>query len=308
MSQYNDLYTDHYIKTGEKMARLNRYQIMELYKEEIKKTLSKEGKVFALNDIKSIFVSKRSEWHMPNVATYKNFIEFLVEQKKWLIPIEIPRGIRYILQIDEIISPDYVASHIYPDSYLSHYSAVSFHGLTGEIIKTIFSSREHAFSNRSELSDLDQQHIDNAFSKEMRKSNQYFEYNKQRIYVLSSKDGQLGIKETNGIRVTTIERTLIDITVRPEYSGGVYEVLNIFINAKGKFSANKLRSLLLQLNYSYPYHQCLGFYLEIAGYPDDVLNLFKSMPIKLDFYLTYNIQDAEYNDTWKIHYPKHFAQ
>ncbi|MFD1992790.1 hypothetical protein ACFSGI_22685 [Paenibacillus nicotianae] len=280
---------------------------MDLYKEDIKKALITRGKVFSPNDLKDIFANYRQEWRMPGAATHLNFIDFLVEQKKWLTSLTIPRGTRYVLQTEGTISAEYVASHIFTDTYLSHYSAVDFHGLTREIIKTVFTSREHSSAKYTDSAEMDQERINYAFSKKMRKSNQYFEYNKQRIYLLSSKDGEIGIQSYNDLRVSTIERTLIDIAVRPEYCGGVYEVLNVFINAKGKFSANKLRSFLLKLKYAYPYHQCIGFYLELAGYPENIIKLFKNMSMKFDFYLTYNIENPEYNENWRIYYPKNFA-
>lgn len=41
----------------------------------------------------------------------------------------------------------------------------------------------------------------------------------------------VGVKTIKKIRVTDLERTLIDIAVRPAYSGGVFEVLEAFKNA-----------------------------------------------------------------------------
>ena len=55
----------------------------------------------------------------------------------------------------------------------------------------------------------------------------------------------------NGVRVTDLERTLIDIAVRPEYAGGVYEVLNVYRLAKGKVSANNEKLTSGQLNNSW---------------------------------------------------------
>jgi hypothetical protein len=44
--------------------------------------------------------------------------------------------------------------------------------------------------------------------------------------------------EALGIPVTNLERTLIDITVRPDYAGGVQNVLDAFRIARAAFGAD----------------------------------------------------------------------
>ena len=72
-------------------------------------------------------------------------------------------------------------------------------------------------------------------------------------------------REGGSIPTTNIERTLIDIAVRPVYSGGVFEVLKAYKMAKDKVSINKLAAYLKKIGYVYPYHQVVGFYLEKSG-------------------------------------------
>ena len=49
--------------------------------------------------------------------------------------------------------------------------------------------------------------------------------------------------------VTGVERTLIDATVRPVYSGGINEVLTAFSRASKMVSINKLVAMLKKINY-----------------------------------------------------------
>jgi predicted transcriptional regulator of viral defense system len=101
-----------------------------------------------------------------------------------------------------------------------------------------------------------------------------------------------------------VERTLIDITVRPVYSGGVFEVLKAFERAKEEVSINKLLGFLNQLNYIYPYHQAIGFYLTKAGYKESQIKMVKELGINYDFYLDYQIKDPDFSEEWRIYYPK----
>ena len=122
--------------------------------------------------------------------------------------------------------------------------------------------------------------------------------------------GGLGIIRSEGpegekLRVTNVERTLIDITVRPFYAGGVFEVLKAFKLAKDQVSINKLAATLKKIGYVYPYHQAIGFYLERSGvYKESSIDIFRRMDKNYDFYLTYQIRDKEYSKDWRLFYPK----
>jgi len=51
--------------------------------------------------------------------------------------------------------------------------------------------------------------------------------------------------------VTSIERTLVDAAVRPQYSGGVTAVLRAYGKAGGRLSIKRLLSILTNLDYLY---------------------------------------------------------
>ena len=136
-----------------------------------------------------------------------------------------------------------------------------------------------------------------------------------RVIFLNGKNtGNLGVveEEFNGtggeqfgrIRVTNVERTLIDITVRPVYSGGVSEVLKAFRLAHGRVSVNRLAAMVKKLAFIYPYHQAVGFYLERAAYRSSSLDLFRSIPREFDFYLEHGLKEKEYLKDWRLFIPK----
>ena len=109
------------------------------------------------------------------------------------------------------------------------------------------------------------------------------------------------------IRVTNLERTLIDIALRPYYSGGVEKVLDAYKLALGSVNVTQLAEYLTQLNYVYPFHQAIGWYMEKAGYSDKQLKPFRSQSKLRLFYLTHKMQNPILDTAWKIFVPSHIV-
>jgi predicted transcriptional regulator of viral defense system len=243
-------------------------------------------------------------------TTLDDLIEFLTKYGR-LERIEINflsrKMIRYIWGSASVYE---VALSWHPASYLSHYTAVYFHDLTEQIPKTIYLNLEQQRKAPPQRK-LDQANIDAAFKRPMRRSKAIGKFVDFEICLLSSMGSlNLGVIESDGpdrekVRLTNVERTLIDITVRPGYAGGVFEVLRAFRSAKGKVSINKLAAMLKTLDYVYPYHQAVGFYLQRSGvYDRQVIKLLRKFEMKYDFYLAYDMRDTEYSKEWRLFFPK----
>lgn len=269
------------------------------------------SRVFMLSQLNRILVTHILDWKIGMEVSVRDFLYFLSSEKILQeIKLEFP-GKTFTRYILENASAFEVALSIFPRSYLSHYSAVFVHHLTDQIPKTVYVNHEQRLSSVS-TGKLEQSRIDMAFKNAQRLSNYIASFQNQKIIALNGKNtNNLGVIEANGLQgeklhVTNIERTLIDIAVRPVYAGGVFEVLNAYKRAGEHASVNKLTAVLKQLEYTYPYHQAIGFYLEKAGvYSENQIELLrKSFPMEFDFYLAHGMKATSYSERWRLHYPK----
>jgi predicted transcriptional regulator of viral defense system len=197
------------------------------------------------------------------------------------------------------------------NGYFSHYTAMHLHGLTDQIPKTIYFNVEQPASAGG--GKLSQEGIDRAFRGKCRTSNNVITFGDMRICRLNGGNThQLGVvdfktDEGEKIRITDTERTLIDAVVRPVYAGGIGEVAEAFRAATDKVSIKKLAEYLRRLNFTYPYHQAIGFYLEHAGtYKGADIKLMQRFPIEYDFYLNYQLKNPAHNKKWRLFTPQRF--
>jgi len=267
-------------------------------------------RVFSYSDLQQMLEENREYWRLTKSTTLTDFIEFLTKYGR-LNKIDISFPGRTMTRYTWGGTPTYeVVLSWHPASYLSHYTAVYLHDLTEQIPKTIYLNVEQP-RKTSPSRRLDQANIDAAFKRPMRRSKTVAQFGDFEICLLSSMgELNLGVVESDGpegqkIRLTNVERTLIDITVRPGYAGGVFEVLKAFKNAREKVSINRLTAMLKKLDYVYPYHQAIGFYLERSGvYDESSIRLLRKIKMSHDFYLAHGMKDPEYSKEWRLFFPQ----
>lgn len=271
-------------------------------------------KIYRLVDIASVLSLNRSFWRLTQSMTSDEFLGYLVKSTK-LRRLEFPfkrrKEIRYVW--GEVPALEVIQA-LYPKAFFSHYAAVRFHGLTEQLPKTLYLNVEQPA--RGLNTDPTQRSVDAAFTRKPRITSNVATFADYNIYQINGKDsGQLGVIDRQVpdiesdlsalVRVTGVERTLIDIAVRPMYAGGVHEVLKAYEMASGAVSINRLAAMLKQLNFTYPYHQAIGFYIEKCGaYSESSLQIIRSLPKSLDFYLTYQMSDRAYVADWRLWVPK----
>jgi hypothetical protein len=286
---------------------------IRIAKADIVKAFDERGvRVLTKGDIDAILEENREFWRLRQTMSAEEFIRFLVHDTKMQkVALDFPhrKVLRYVwgnLPLNELLMA------IDSKCYFSHYTAVAFHGLTEQVPKTVYVNREQP-PKPHPPGDLTQDSIDRAFRGPTRLSSNFIKHKDRTIYLLSGKQtGNLGVvkvedSDHTAVRVTGLERTLIDIAVRPEYAGGVFEVLRAYKAAQGRVSVNKIGATLKKLDYLYPYHQAIGFYLERAGvYREAAIELLRRFEFKYDFYLMHQIKEKAYSKKWRLYYPKGF--
>jgi hypothetical protein len=248
---------------------------------------------------------------LPKVTRVKDLINFLVENNV-LLPFkhQISKNQSTTKYAFREIHKYKTPLKLRKRSFLSHYTAMYLHNLTENIPKNVYTNQEQSKKPSTKNYDLQQKNIDKAFSKPMRKTNHIGFFDEFNTYMLNGKNTErLGITEIEvdgeKLAITDIERTLVDLSIRPGYGGGVEEILAAYKNAKGEISINRLLAYLKKMDYIYPYHQVLGFYLEKAGYKESHLKILDGMDLEYDFYLNYNMKNPSFSERWKLYYPEH---
>jgi len=271
-------------------------------------------RIWLHSDLQKTIEDKRAAWNLAQSTTTAQFIQFLLESgqlKRIVFPFPAPyrKETRYTWGDVPLYS---VLLTLRDQCYFSNYSALFFHGLTEQVPKTHYLTTELAASQSSRPQPLTQDAIDRAFRNKPRTTNQIAETPDFRVCLTQAKNtNALGVIDkpidtplgSVNLRLTSLERTLLDAAVRPHYSGGVFEILKAFRNARDQVSPNRLAATLKKLDYAYPYHQAVGFYLQRADYPEPALSLFR-LPMSFDFYLSHGHKDLQYIPEWRLHVPR----
>ncbi len=270
-----------------------------------------EQNIFKQSEISNILEQGRHEWGLPKSMTGSSFGKRLVEAKfirMHSFPFPNRPERRYAKPHVPMLE---VLQSIKANSYYTHASAMQVHGILRERIGDIYINFEQPEHERGSLPE--QVRIDAAFKGNPRKTNNFINRDSGVITMLNGmQTGMLGVEEKYvdvlddepaNIRVTNLERTLIDITVRPYYAGDVEVVLHAFEQARNRINITQLVKYLTKLNYVYPYHQALGWYLEKAGYSPQQLKTLRSRPRLRRFYLAHKMQKPVFDETWQVFVP-----
>ena len=289
------------------------------------------AQIYNRPELAGLLESHRSEWQAPPSLTFKRFLGTMESQgslkrleirrlpskgriRRMGIPYD-PRYVnpafgmltRYVSREPSIYG---VALSLRPDAYLSHATALHLHGLTTQSLGPVYVNKEQ--TPKPSRANLDQGAMSAAFKRAPRVSQNTYSYEGVEIVLLSGKHtnrlqvGEIADGTGGTVPATQMERTLIDVAVRPVYAGGASRVLEAFRAAKGRLSVTTLLEALQGIRHVYPYHQAIGFYMERAGYTSDDCEQLRALGLNFDFYLEHGMVSPEYDVSWRLHYPEGF--
>lgn len=266
-------------------------------------------RVLSQTELTPLIVELRVEHAFPRSLSEHSFLRRLIENG---ILKEIPLNATYSFDAKRYhwgTFSDYeLALSLKPGAYLSHGTAALLHNLIDHKPTTIYINKEQ--SPKHSKGTLTQTGIDRAFSNKQRQSGYIVTHDRTQIVLLSGKNSnRLGVIRVRGpqgeqLELTNVERTLIDIAVRPSYAGGAKNVAKAYRNAFSHTSVSRLAKMLEELRYVYPYHQTLGFYLENAGHSPSTLQPLRDLGLNFDFYLEHGMRQSRLDPTWRVYCPE----
>lgn len=102
------------------------------------------------------------------------------------------------------------------------------------------------------------------------------------------------------MRTADLERTLVDIAVRPAYCQNIALVLEAYRRAATKADGAHILEMLDDQNYLYRYAQSIGFLMQRS---DDRLRTLSAAHIQPAFYIAHGIKSAAYEEHRRVLYP-----
>lgn len=175
-----------------------------------------------------------------------------------------------------------IASNISDSSFLCYHSALEYYGIANQVYNVVYVGSLTRFNN--------------------------FEFEDNEYICQKVSDVKFVNNIINeGIRVTSLEKTIVDCIDKIDIAGGIEEVLNALEQTK-YLNEEKILGILQYKNKIFLY-QKLGFFIELYNEQLDFSeNFFKvcksKIKNKINYLLSEDAKNIEFDCKWKLMVPK----
>lgn len=291
---------------------MGRKELFNTNKTYILKQFKKKPFYFSNVDISRIKDELKKKSLIPKNMSYDRFFNRLIDEGLNTFTLSIKGSYKTRYSFKKNLDHDLFASILSgKKTFLSMTTALRFQGFTDYRNDVIFISREQSDKGYYDHENvLKQAAVDKAFRQSTpRYSNSIGELDGKSYVFLSPKysDCYEVITMKNGVKVSSINRSFVEMIINIHYFKTYTTIINIFRPLKEKLDVKKIYTFIKILNYIYPYFQCAGFYLEQIGFRKDELIEFKNNISDLNFYtqkskLEIVGEDYLFNEYWKMYY------
>ena len=212
------------------------------------KLVDSSRNVFSEADLLQLAIELRLEQGFPRSLSERNFVRRIIQD---VILKAIPLSATYSFEAKRYHYGAFtgyeLASSLKPGGYLCHGTAAQLHHLIDHEPTIIYVNKEQ--SPKTAKGSLSQTGIDRAFSHKQRQSGNIVTHDRTQIVLLSGKSSnRLGVVKIAGpqsepLELTNVDRTLIDIAVRPTYAGSAKSVAKAYRNAFSQTSVSRLAKM-----------------------------------------------------------------
>lgn len=235
--------------------------------------------IFTVTDVENITGLKgNAATDLTSELIKRNIIARIKRGRYIIIPQEIGENISYVGNW-YVVAREIVNS---PDYYISHYSAMDIHNMVTHPITKVFITTPKQ-----------------EYKKQRIAGNTIFEFIYMNAkYIWGVKN--FWVTKSEQVRVSDIERTIIDCLYRPKYCGGILEIVKGLWIQKEKIDFNKLFNYVVKFNKAVVIKR-LGYILESLDLKDnDYLNKLK-VRINNKYYVLDPLLTTKetYKNSWK---------
>lgn len=202
-----------------------------------------------------------------------------------------------------------------PTGCYCHLTSVFFHALTQQIPQKVFIRRRDIAPRKTKRpGKLSDSQIRSQFIKPQKVTGKRVPLPGGECVLISGyKNDQTGVIPVSNefrafpedARITDLERCLIDAVVAPHYNGGIMSLPALFGEASNQLDIQTLISHYRELEFLYPFHQTIGFFLDHSGQKETATGWRDAFSPTHRFFVDKNAKtNWLYDSKWQVHYPK----